>query len=224
MGLITITNTATPMADAALLTVTQWLSPAFPTGAYAYSHGLETVIAEGAVRGADGFAHWLGGILTEGAGWQDAVILCTGLRGDAGFDELDATARALAPSAERLRETLEQGAALARTVAGITGRALAPRALPVALAEAAAPLCLPAETVTALYLQGFAGNLCTIATRHIPLGQTEGQRVLAGLLPVIAECASRAARATLDDLATATLAADLAALRHETQTIRIFRT
>jgi urease accessory protein len=212
------------MVDPALLTLTQWLSPAFPTGAFADSHGLETVIARGAVHDGAGVEGWLTGILEHGAGWQDAVLLCCGLRAGADIDALDATARALAPSAERLRETLEQGAALARTVAGITGRALPPRALPVALAEAAAPLGLPPATVAALFLQGFAGNLCTIAIRHVPLGQTEGQAILARLHPVIAALADRAASATLDDLHTAALSADLAAMHHETQPVRIFRT
>jgi len=212
------------MSELALLTLTQWLSPAFPTGAFAYSHGLEAVIAAGTVQDAAGLESWLTGVLRLGSGWQDAVLLAAALRPGADFDALDALARALAPGAERLQETVEQGAALARTVAGITGRALPARSLPIALGEAAAPLNADPATVIALYLQGFAGNLTTVATRHVPLGQTEGQAVLARLAPVIAGLADRAAGATLDDLGSAALTADLAAMQHETQTVRIFRT
>lgn len=208
----------------ALLTLVQWLSPAFPTGAFAYSHGLERAIAAGDVTDAAGFEAWLGNVLQHGAGWQDAVLVAQALAADADRDALDALARALAPSAERLQEGAEQGAALARMVAGITGRPLGPRMLPVALAEAAAGLDLPVAVVVQLYLQGFAGNLCTIATRHVPLGQTEGQGVLNRLLPLIAVLGQRAARAGLDDLGGCALAADLAAMQHETMDVRIFRT
>lgn len=215
------------MADpAALLTLTQWLSPAFPTGAFAYSHGLERVVAEGKITDAATLQTWLEGILSHGAGWQDAVLLAVGLRDGADLAALDALARALAPSAERLRETLDQGQAFARTVGALTGQTLPPRPLPVALAEALGntALALPPALVIALYLQAFTGNLTTIAVRHVPLGQTEGQSVLARLAPLLTALAARAAGATLDDLGGAALAAELAAFEHETQDIRIFRT
>jgi urease accessory protein len=210
------------MLTPAHLTLTQWLSPAFPTGAFAYSHGLEHEIATGVVRNAASLAAWLENILRYGAGWQDAVLLSHAL--DGGCDALDDLARALAPCAERLQEGFEQGAAFARTVNGLTGRALPPRMLPVAVGEAAAPLDLAKQDVTALYLQGFAGNLVTIGIRHVPLGQTEGQTVLSRLLPLIHDLAHRAANASLDTLGSCALAGDLAALQHEAMDVRIFRT
>lgn len=206
----------------ALLALVQWLSPAFPTGAYAYSHGLESVISQGVVRDSSTLHNWLEGVLAFGAGWQDAVLLARTLAGD-DPDALDDLARALAPSAERLEETLAQGAALARTLGGM-GQPIPPRALPVGFGQAAAPLGLPLETVISLYLQSFASNLCIIAVRYVPLGQTEGQALLASLAPLITALSSKAATASLDDFGSAALAADLAAMAHETQTVRIFRT
>jgi urease accessory protein len=208
----------------ALLTLVQWLSPAFPTGAFAYSHGLERMIAAGDVKDAQGFGTWLCNILHYGAGWQDAVLLTEALAPNADHDALDALARALAPSFERLQESSEQGAAFARMVSGLTGRSLSPRMLPIATGEAAGPLALPPGQVAQLYLQTFASNLTTIATRHVPLGQTEGQAVLSRLLPEIEALGVRAATASLDDLGSCALAADLAAFQHETQDVRIFRT
>lgn len=208
----------------ALLTLVQWLSPAFPTGAFAYSHGLERMIAAGDVTDAASFEEWLRNILHHGAGWQDVILLSHALAPDADHAALDALARALAPSAERLQESAEQGAAFARMVSGLTGRTLPPRMLPIATGEAAAPLALPAGQVAQLYLQTFASNLCTIATRHIPLGQTEGQAVLTKLLPENELLGTWAALASLDDLGSCALSADLAAFQHETQDIRIFRT
>lgn len=208
----------------ARLTLMQWLSPAFPTGAFAYSHGLEQVIAAGDVQDAPSMAHWLRNILHHGAGWNDAVLLCAALRPGADHDALDHLARTLQPSLERLQESAEQGSALARTIAAMTGRPLPPRLLPIALGEAAAPLGLARAEVAQLYLHAFASNLCLIATRHIPLGQTEGQAVLARLLSDIVALGDRAAEADLADLGGASLSADLAAMQHETMDVRIFRT
>lgn len=220
------------MSRAALLTLVQWLSPAFPTGAFAYSHGLEQVIADGDVHDALTLEHWLRAVLEHGAGWQDAVLLARALRAGGDIVTLEALARALQPSAERLTESCEQGAALARTVAGLGAtpawaqptRDLPARPLPVALGEAAAGLDLPPEDVIALYLHSFASNLVTIAIRHVPLGQTEGQAVLARLGAQIARLAEAAAMADPEDIATSVLAADLAAMQHETKDVRIFRT
>lgn len=206
-----------------LLTLVQWLSPAFPTGGFAYSHGMESAIG-GGMRSAGAVRVWIGDVLRFGAGQADAVLLSQALRSGADHAALDQVARALAGSRERLVETVEQGTAFARTVAAITGRDLAARALPVAVGEAAAGLALPVEDVVGVYLHGFAGNLVAVATRFVPLGQTEGQGVLAALHPVIADLAGWAATAGLEDIGTSAVRADLAAMRHETMDVRIFRT
>lgn len=207
-----------------LLALVQYLSPAFPTGGFAYSHGLEQVIAEGTVRDAAALEAWLSDVLRHGAGWQDAVLLALTLREGADPAALADLARALAPSSERLRETEEQGAALARTVAALTGRALPPAPLPVALGQAAQPLGLPPAQVIALFLHSFASNLVSVATRAVPLGQTEAQAVLARLHPLCQALAERAALAGEADLGAAALAADLAAMRHETLDVRLWKT
>ena len=205
-----------------LLTLVQWLSPTFPTGGYAYSHGLEAVIAEGE-RSAAGIEVWIAGVLRHGSGQADAVLLACTLRGEDPA-ALDATARAMAGTQERMVETVEQGAAFARTVSAVTGRDLPPRCLPVAVGEAAAQLDLPREDIVAVYLHAFAANLVACATRFAPLGQTDAQGMLARLHPVIAEVASRAALAGVDDIGTAALGAELAAMRHEVMDVRIFKT
>lgn len=210
--------------DAGLLSLVQWLSPAFPIGAYAYSHGLEFEIAAGRVASAADLADWLAQVLTFGTGWQDAVLLAHALDVDAEIPVLADLARALAPSAERLQETLEQGTAFACATSALTARDLPARPMPIAVGQAAQPLGLPKVQVIALYLHAFAANLVSAAVRFVPLGQTEGQGVLASLHPVIRSLAAKAAIATLDDITTSTLRADLAAMGHETTLTRIFRT
>ncbi len=206
-----------------LLSLVQWLSPAFPTGGFAYSHGLESVIDEG-VRGAPGLSHWIDGVLRFGAGQADAILLAAALRPGADFAHLDRMARAMAATAERLSETTEQGAAFARTVSALTGRDLPPRALPVAVGEAASDLDLPPDDVVAVYLHAFAATLVAAATRFAPLGQTEAQGMLAALHPVIGRLADQAVAALPEDIGTAALGGDLAAMRHETMDVRIFKT
>lgn len=211
-------------ADCALLTLSQWLSPAFPTGAFAYSHGLEWSIAAGEVRDAEGLKVWLQDVLTHGAGRSDAILLAHALRSDADLAALADLALALASSAEREREMLEQGAAFVHATNALTGQGNPVLPLPVAVGAAARELALPPRTVLALFLQAFAGNLVAIAVRFVPLGGVEGQRVLAGLRPLVSALAREAARAPLDALGTSVFRADLAAMRHETMSPRMFRT
>ena len=206
-----------------LLRLMQWLSPAFPTGAFAYSHGLESVISDGEVANAAQAQGWLSDILQFGAGWQDAVLLACTLRAGSDPFALADHAGALCASRERLAETLDQGTAFAR---GMSALAVTVDAapLPVALGQAAQGLALPPDQVIALYLHSFAANLVSVAVRFVPLGQSDGQRILAALHPLILTLATRAATASLDDLTTAAFRADLAAMRHETMDIRIYRT
>ncbi|RRH75560.1 urease accessory protein UreF [Falsigemmobacter faecalis] len=206
------------------LSLLQWLSPAFPTGAFACSGGLETAIADERIRTTADLQAWLRHLLCHGPLWSDAVLLAQGLKPGADHDALDTLARALCLSAERLEETLSLGTAFARTVSAATSRSLPPRTLPIAIAEAAAPLGLPAETVVAHSLHAALSNLVTIATRAVPLGQTEGQTLLTALHPLIPGTAARATGAGLSGLGTAAFAADLASLSHETLQPRLYRT
>lgn len=206
-----------------LLTLVQWLSPAFPTGAFACSHGMETAIADGRLATPAQVQDWLATLIAHGSGWQDALLLAQGLNPDADLDALTDTARALAASAERWLETRDQGAAFAATVAHVTGQPQPPRPLPLAVAQAARGLDVPAAEALTLYLHAFASNLVTIAVRTVPLGQSQGQAILAALAPLIRATAARAAAASLDDLATSAFASDLAAMTHETLQPRLYR-
>jgi len=211
------------MSDLALLSLVQWLSPAFPTGAFAYSHGLEQAVAAGEVRSEADLRDWLSDILEHGTGWNDAVLLSCGLRGE-DLGQLAALARALAGTAERLKETEEQGAAFAKARAEMTGTSTNPMPLPLALADAAKELKLSAEQVIALFEHSFASTLVSVGVRFIPLGQGAGQRVLAALHPLIADIARRAALSTTADLAQSAFRAEIQSAAHETLDVRIFKT
>lgn len=207
------------------LTLMQWLSPGYPVGAFAYSHGLEQVVATGDVSDAASFQDWLTDILRFGSGRSDAILLHTAYRAETSdrIAELDALAEALAPSSERRMETTLQGAAFARTTAAIWSSDAAPRAFPVAIGAAARAQGLDAQLTAAAYLHGFAANLTSAAIRLIPLGQTEGQAALAALSPLCQDIACETATLSPDDIGSSCFAADIASMQHETLYSRQFR-
>jgi urease accessory protein len=190
-------------------------------GGYAYSQGLEQAMVDGTVRDATSLAAWIAALMEHGSGWMDAVFVALARTRDAA--DLADLAYAYAPSAERHTEMHDQGAAFGAMIARMTGTA--PPALPyaVAVGHATRDMGLDAEEVLAHWLQAYAAQLVSAAVRFIPLGGAEGQAVLASLAPRILQTASRAAAATMDDLHSASFAADMATMRHETLEVRIFR-
>ncbi|MEX0853153.1 MAG: urease accessory protein UreF [Bauldia sp.] len=216
-----------------------WLSPSFPVGAFSYSHGLEWAIAEGTVHDAASLDAWTTGILVHGAGRSDAIIFAHAWRAAIGADEsalsaIAELAAALPPSKERHIETTAQGRAFLSAVRdawpndrleALAARLSAdgPVAYPVAVALAAAAHDIPLTATLAAMLNAFAANLVSAGLRAIPLGQSDGQRVIAALSPIVAEVAATAATASLDDLGGAAYSADIASMKHETQYTRLFR-
>lgn len=217
-------TTAPPetLTPSQMLMLTQWLSPAFPVGAFAYSHGLEAAVQAGAVTDGPAFAAWLDGVLRFGAGRNDAILIRLSAS-SADPAPLDALNRALQPSDTRALETEQMGAALCETVAAVW--AAMPRGLtyPVALGQAARAQGMPVIPVVQMALHAFAANLTSAAIRLIPLGQTEGQRILDACAPTCLAIAEHTRTARRGDLGTAPLLSDLHAMTHDTLYSRIFR-
>lgn len=209
--------------EAAILTLAQWLSPAYPVGAFAYSHGLEWSVEAGEVGDAAGLQDWIAAVLEHGGGWNDALFLASAFHAR-DPDAVDDMARAFAASAERRRETELMGAAFARASTEIWGTPMPPLCYPVALGVAARQAGLPLRLTLQMYLQAMAGNLVAAGIRLVPLGQSEGQGVLRALLPLCLSLGARAEGADLDDLSSTAFLTDIASMHHETQYSRIFRT
>lgn len=225
---IPVANTGRLMRTDAALILSQWLSPSFPVGAFAYSHGLETAIQEGAVGSADTLECWLEDVLCAGTGRNDAILIAAAHGADPAphgtvtVRQVDAVARAFAASSERVSESLKMGRAFAATVAASHAVDLPELTYPVAVGRAARLLGLPLEMTQMLYLQSFLSNLVSVAVRLVPLGQTEGQRTLARLGRLCAPVAAASRDRTLDDLAGAAFLSDIAAMRHESLRTRLF--
>jgi urease accessory protein len=222
---------------AALYRLMTWLSPSFPVGSFSYSSGLEWAVEAGDITDAASLRGWLAAMLADGSGFCDGVFLAQAHRAvevedDAALRGIAELAAALVPSRERQLETSAQGRAfieiaraawsceaLERTIAQCDGTIV----YPVAVGLAGAVHDIPLAPTLHAYLHALASNWISAASRLVPLGQTDSQRVLAALEPVVAATANRATVATLDDLGSATFRADLASLRHETQYTRLFR-
>jgi len=214
-----------------------WLSPAFPVGAFSYSSGIEWAVEAGDITDAETLRRWLAVMLGEGGGFCDAVFFAHAHRAVADGD--DAALRAVAelaaafvPSKERFLETTAQGRAfLDATGAAWPCPALdrfggvwgGPVALPVAVGVACAGHGIACATALPAFLHALVANWISAGVRLIPLGQTDGQRVLAALEEAVAATAAQALATPLDEVGGAALRADLAGMRHETQYTRLFR-
>ena len=210
------------LTAADLLLLSQWLSPAFPVGGFAYSHGLEAAVQAGEVRDAADLDAWLRDVLRHGAGRTDAILIaCAQKGGD--LADLDALARAFCASATRRLETERQGHAFVEVVNAVWTLDLPPVTLPVALGAAARARGLPLEPVLLVALHAFAAQLVGAAARMSVLGQVAAQRLLAGLAPDLETIAAAAREAEVDDLGSAVPRADIAAMRHETLYSKVFR-
>jgi urease accessory protein len=201
-----------------------WLSPAFPTGGFAYSHGIEWSVEVGDIRDGDTLREWLSDLLTLGAVRSDAILLRQACRPGVDIVALAELAAASAPARERQAETLNQGAAFARAASAWGCPALPdPVAYPVAVGAMAAAHGIDEDAACVAYLQAVAANLISAAVRLVPLGQSAGLAVLAALEPVVLGVAEATRGAGLDDLGGAVFRSDIAAMRHETQYTRLFR-
>lgn len=214
-----------------------WLSPAFPVGGFAYSHGLEWAFEAGDLHDAEGLADWLGALVEHGSLANDLVLFAVAFRAVRDRDrpalaEAAELALALANSAERRLETATQGNAFVAAIAAAWPCAAIAAlrsawpgevAYPVAVAAAAAGHDQPLLPSLEAFGLAFVANLVSASVRLGIVGQTDGQRITARLAPALRGAAAKAEAAALDDLGACAFRSDLASLRHETQYSRLFR-
>ncbi len=221
--------TAGPMAtptDTDILTLTQWFSPAYPVGGFAYSHGLEWAIEAGSVTNAIETGEWIADVIAHGSGRNDCIFLASAYAAETPEEliEIDQSARAFCASSERRKETRLLGEAFSAVTAEVWALDIQNLNYPVAVGYAAKLRGLPLPLTAQMFLQAFMSNLVACATRLVPLGQTEGQRLIRDLTPLCQRVASEALGAELNDLGSTAFSSDIASMNHETQYSRMFRT
>ncbi len=230
----------TKITEPALYRLVSWLSPGFPVGAYAYSHGLESAVEEGRVHDEQSLLQWVDAIVTHGAGRNDAIFFCAAWRA---VDRDDAAALVAGATlaevhrgtAEMALESSAQGTAFADTVQACwtspafdrwmvvlneSGRSVS---YPIAVGVAAATAAIPVRSALLVYLQAFSANLISAGLRLVPLGQTAGQRIQAAQQATVITAAGAALDRSLDDIGFAAPLIDWTSAKHETQYTRLFR-
>jgi urease accessory protein len=215
-----------------------WLSPAYPIGAFSYSHGVETAVEEGFIKDRASLVGWLETVLTGGTGRVDGALFAAAWRAAearnwTAFDAIAERAAAWRGTSEMALESRQQGGSFLSITKNAWNhpdldaaheRLSGEIALPVAVALAAAVHGIALEMALSGYLHAFTANLISAAVRTVPLGQSDGQLALAALEAYVDRTA-RAAIAvdSLDDVGTATPLLDWCSLKHETQYTRLFR-
>jgi urease accessory protein len=207
-----------------------WLSPAFPVGAFAWSQGLETAIADGRIKTGSDLRTWLDGLLAHGGLKTDAIILAHAHRdhADAGkLRDLGDVVLALTASSERTLEATLTGDNFAIATrawpSDVFTRLPDPCPYPVAVGAIAAAQGISVDDTLIGYLTAAIHAQVSVAVRLVPIGQSAGLQVMAGLEPAIATLAGTAASAGLDAIGGIAYAGDIAQMRHETLGTRIFR-
>ena len=224
----------------AILRVQNWLSPAFPTGSYSYSHGLEWAVEAGDVRDRKSLVDWLEADLCYGSGRNEAIIFIETWRCAMGHDwlrlfEIVELAAAFRGTAEFALESSQQGAACLSTLrhvwpdpildwlSEVLSENQVQPAIAVILGVRLARQSIPASLALPAFLQAYIANLVTAGVRLIPLGQTDGQIAIADLEEAVQAASAQAGKSTIDDLGSAAFMVDLASMMHETQYTRLFR-
>jgi urease accessory protein len=219
------------------------MSPAWPVGAFAHSSGLEWAVEAGFVTDRDSTQAWVEDWIEHGGGWTDAALFAFTYRAAARGDrakvlELAELALALQTTTERRVETTAQGGAfrrIGRSVAATSALDLLDGIEDEDLPYPIAAACLmaghgaPVDWALTAYLHALVANLSSAAQRLVPLGQTDGQRVIAGLREQVAAAVARAMSLEeegdpFEALGQAAFMADIASMAHETQYTRLFRT
>jgi len=225
------------LSPAALYRLAAWFSPSFPVGAFSYSSGVEWAVEVRDITDAATLKQWIRVMLAYGGGFCDAVFFvhvhrAVAADNDRSLCEVAELAAAFVSSKERYLETTQQGQAFFETMRATWPCAAldhfakiwdGPIALPTIAGVATAGHNIPAEPALHAYLQAMAANLVSAGVRLIPLGQTDGQRLIVGLENEIGVTVERALASVLDEVATSAFRVDLATMHHETQYTRLFR-
>ena len=223
-----------------LLRQQSWLSPAFPTGSYSYSHSIEWAVEGGHIHDRKSLVDWLEADLCHGSGRNEAIFFMEAWRcatddARAKLLEIAELAAAYRGTSEFALESSQQAIACLATLRQVwpdrvidnlsdvlSELRIAP-ALAVVLGVRSAREGLPVGLALPAFLQSYTANLVSAGVRLIPLGQTDGQLAIAALEQAVLAVTLEAERATIQDLGSAAFMVDLASASHETQYTRLFR-
>lgn len=214
-----------------------WFSPSYPVGAYTYSHGLENAFENAHITNVTEAIDWISDIITQGNGFADAVFLTEAFnaavdKDDQKLIEITEYAVAFCGTKELRLESESQGAAFLTIIQNVETnpelwkiinlwQGAYPYAVVVGAAAGAEGIELNA-LITA-FLHGFVSNMSSALVRIVPFGQTDGQRIISALAPIVEQVTEQAISTDYKNLTTSTMMVDLTSMQHETQYTRLFR-
>src|SRR5882672_146993 len=226
----TTTSAMTTSSERPLARLLQLASPALPVGAYSYSQGLEAAIEAGVVRDVASAEHWIGDVLAHSLAPMEAPLflrLCAAwAAGDLATSERwNALFLASRETAELRAETVQMGYSLAKLLPRLEAGEvpLEEPSFPAAFTYAVAAWRIDAHDALVAYLWSWSENQVLAAVKALPLGQTDGQRMLVSLGDRLDDLARRAAQLEDDALGNFVPRLALLSARHETQYSRLFR-
>jgi len=208
----------------------QLASPTLPVGAYSYSGGLEAAVEDGVVRDAASAGQWIGDVLEFSVARMEGPMMFSFI---CGFYEKDFSRvkeknemfLASRETAELRAETVQMGYSLNRLLKdlGLGEVPVEEPSFPAAYAYAAAQWKIAPEAALQAYLWAWIENQVMAAVKAIPLGQTDGQRILMGLGDRLPSLAEKAMKMKDEDIGNFAPGLALLSAKHETQYSRLFR-
>ena len=164
---------------------------------------------------------WISDLVFFGSGKTDCILLANSYEGL----NINDLAFALCPSKERWLETTQLGKSFGKNIKENWDYNIEDNlSFPVAIGKAGAHFLIPLEHLIIAFLQSFVSNLILIGIKHILLGQSDGQKILINLIPIIKQQALIYKDYKLTDIGSASFLSDLTSMLHETEENRIYQT
>jgi urease accessory protein len=198
-----------------------WFSPNFPIGSFNFSHGLEAAVEMKFIHDSFTLENWISNLITDGSGKTDVILLSNAYRGK----NINELALALCPSKERWIESIKLGKSFSKNIRDNWSYNIEDDlAFPVALGKAGSFFSIPLDQLLIIFLQSFVSNLITFGMKHIPLGQSAGQKILINLIPIIQAQSMKYKNYDIKDIGSSAFISDLASMYHENLKNRIYQT
>lgn len=220
--------------DLPLLRLMHLVSPSLPIGSFTYSQGVEWAVESGWIGTADELESWLENLLHTGMTYLDIPVfqrlyLALEKQDKASLEHWIAYLNASRETSELLQEEKNRGRALTDLLIALDvplAAAWKPTFMQnqaAAFALAAVHWHIPLPQAAGGYLWGWLENTVLSAVKIIPLGQTQGQKILHRMTPQIPDVVENALAVKDEEMGASSPALAIASSRHETQYTRLFR-
>ena len=222
------------ITDLALLRLLHWVSPSLPIGSFTYSQGIEWAVETGWIRTPADLQDWLASQLHSSMIYVDLPILqrlyhAVQTQDVAALEYWIHTLNACRETSELLLEEKNRGRALTDLLIALeipnaaAWKPLLAQSQAAAFALAAVHSDIPLTQAAYGYVWSWLENLVLSAVKIIPLGQTQGQKILHGMTALLPDAVAHGLQVSDAEMGASSPALAIASSRHETQYTRLFR-